>query len=98
MNKIDEIRRILADKKHELRARFHVKNIGIFGSYVRGENADQSDLDILVDFDQPVGWEVVDLHEFLEAQLGMKVDLVTKGAVTRNPRLWKSIKEDLVNV
>lgn len=40
----------------------------------------------------------MDLHEYLEKILGIKVDLVTKGAVMRKPLLWDSIKEDLINV
>jgi len=98
MKTLGEIKRILAEHKHELRERFHVQSIGLFGSYARGEQAAQSDLDILVDFDQPMGWEVVDLHEYLQEILGMKVDLVTKGAVVRKPLLWQSIQEDLIRV
>ena len=55
-------------------------------------------MDILVDFDKPIGWEIVDLHEYLETILGMKVDLATSGAVTRKPLLWESIQNDLVSV
>ena len=51
-----------------------------------------------MEFDQPVGFEVVDLYEFLKTVLGVKVDLVTKGAVKRNPDLLRSIEEDLVLV
>lgn len=84
--------------KPELQARFKVKAIGLFGSYVRGDQSSASDVDVLVEFGQPVGWEVVDLHEYLEKTLGMKIDLVTKGAVTRKPLLWQAIQEDLVLV
>lgn len=98
MEKLKEILKILSEHKRELHETYHVKSIGVFGSYARGDQAPISDVDILVDFDQPVGWEVVDLHEYLEQILGMKVDLVTKGAVTRKPLLWRSIEEDLVNV
>ncbi|MFN0118542.1 MAG: nucleotidyltransferase family protein [Elusimicrobiota bacterium] len=98
MKSLDEIKRTLANQKKELRDTYHVRSLGLFGSYVRGDQKENSDLDILVDFDQPVGFEVVDLYEFLKILLGMKVDLVTKGAVKRNPDLLRSIEEDLVLV
>ena len=46
----------------------------------------------------PVGWEIVDLHCYLEELLDLKVELVTKGAVSGKPLLWQSIEEDLVYV
>ena len=98
LKKIEEVKRILAEHKDELHQKFHVSSIGIFGSYVRGDQTSSSDLDVLVDFDAPMGWEIVDVHEYLEEILGMKVDMATKGAVNRKPLLWKSIEEDLVNV
>lgn len=98
MKTIEEIKKILAAHKKELRGKFGVKEIGIFGSSVRREEREARDLDILVEFERPIGWEIVDLHEFLEKILDVKVDLVTKNAVTRKPMLWESIREDLVNV
>lgn len=98
MKSIEEIKRTLADRKGELRDKYHVRSVGLFGSYVRGDQRENSDVDILVEFDRPVGFEVVDLYEYLKALLGVKVDLVTKGAVKRNPDLLRSIEEDLVLV
>lgn len=95
---LEEIKTILVEHKPELHEKYNVQSIGIFGSYVRGDQTPKSDVDILVDFDKPIGWEIVDLHEYLETILGMKVDLATRGAVTRKPLLWESIQEDLVNV
>ena len=94
----EEIKTILAEHKHELHEKYYVQSIGIFGSYVRNDQTPESGVDILVDFDKPIGWEIVDLHEYLETILSMKVSLATKGAVLRKPLLWKSIQEDLVNV
>jgi predicted nucleotidyltransferase len=51
--KIEEMKRILAEHKNELREQYHVQSIGIFGSYVRGDQRPESDLDILVEFDKP---------------------------------------------
>ena len=58
-------------------ARFHVKRIGIFGSYARGEQTEASDIDILVEFSAPIGWEIVDVKDYLEQLLELRVDLVT---------------------
>lgn len=98
MKNLEEIEGILARHKKELKERYRVKEIGVFGSYARGEHEVKSDLDILVEFEKPIGWEIVDLHEYLEEILDAKVDLVSKGAVVRKPLLWESIKEELINV
>ena len=95
MKSLREIIGMLAEHKEELRKKYKVREIGIFGSVVRGEQREISDVDILVDFEKPIGWDVVDLADYLEAILGVKVDLVLKGGVVRKPALWKSIKEDL---
>ena len=78
-----EIESILKTHKDVLSARFHVKNIGVFGSIARGEETGKSDVDILVEFSEPVGWEFIDLKEYLEEILGRPVDLVTKNALKR---------------
>jgi uncharacterized protein len=78
-----EIESILKAHKDILSVRFHVKDIGIFGSFARGEETGASDVDILVEFSEPVGWEFVDLKEYIEEILGLPVDLVTKNALKR---------------
>jgi hypothetical protein len=98
MKTLDEIKTELSTHKQRLRNDYHVRRIGIFGSRVRQDDTHLSDVDILVELDQPVGWEIVDLHRFLEELLNLKVDLVTKGAVARKPLLWQSIQEDLIYV
>jgi predicted nucleotidyltransferase len=98
MKTFQEIKEILEKHKPFLREEYGVNEIGIFGSYIRSEQGTKSDIDILIDFEKPLGWEIVDLHEYLEDILQMKVDLVLKDAVLRKPLLWKSIEEDLVNV
>ena len=77
-----------------MREKFSVKEIGIFGSYVRGEESEHSDIDILVTFSSPIGWEFIDLKEFLEKILGEKVDLVTVQAL--KPQLKDSILREVV--
>jgi len=98
MKTLSEIRYALKKHKEALRERFGVRRLAVFGSYARGEATPQSDVDILVVFERPIGWEIVDFHDYLEALLDMKVDLVTPGALKRKPRLWQSVQEDLVHV
>lgn len=96
MKTLKEIKKILIQHKKELADRYKVKEIGIFGSYVRGEGKDKSDLDILVEFNGPIGLKFIELAEFLENILGVKIDLVSKGAI--KPNRWKYIEEELVYV
>ncbi len=94
MTSLADIRNTLERAKPLLRKRFNVKKIGIFGSYARGEESKKSDVDILVEFYEPIGWEIVDLKELLEEALGMKVDLVVAKAL--KPRLAASILKEVV--
>lgn len=68
---------IINEIKPELRSRFKVKNIGIFGSYARGEEKENSDVDILVELEEPLGLDLVELIYLLEERIGEKVDMVT---------------------
>ncbi len=98
MKTLEEIKRILAEHKEELKRLFGVKEIGIFGSYVRDEQTEFSDVDILVDFEREIGWEIVDLKDYLERLLGVKVDLVSKRGIVRRPLLWDYVKKEVVYV
>ena len=94
MKSRNEIQSILIKHKPLLQEQYDVKRIGIFGSYVRDEATAGSDVDILVEFSQPVGWEFIDLKEYLEDVLGMKVDLVTTGAL--KPQIKERILREVV--
>ena len=98
MKTLDEIQKVLQSHRRTLYEVHRVRRIGIFGSRARGADSPLSDVDILVELEGPVGWEIVDLHTYLEDALGLRVDLVTHGAVVRKPLLWESIQEDLVYV
>ena len=98
MKTLAQIQVILQSHWHTLHEAYSVRRIGIFGSRARGDNAPLSDVDILVELEGPVGWEIVDLHGFLEDVLGVSVDLITQGAVVRKPLLWESIQEDMTYV
>jgi predicted nucleotidyltransferase len=74
-----------------------VQTIGIFGSYVRGEQKKKSDLDILVEFSEPIGlFKFVELEDFLSQELNLKVDLVMKDAL--KPRIKDSILKEAIYV
>jgi predicted nucleotidyltransferase len=97
MKTIKEITSTLETLKPTLKERFKVKTIGVFGSYVRGEQKKQSDVDVLVEFEEPIGlFEFMDLEIYLSEVLGVKVDLVSKKAL--KPHIGKRILEEVVIV
>ncbi len=96
MKTINEIKMILQQNKEELKRKYKIKTIGIFGSFSRNEADEMSDVDILVEFSKPIGLAFVDLAEELEELLGVKVDLVSVNAV--KPKLKKYIEQDLIYV
>lgn len=64
-----------------LAERFHVRRLGYFGSFATGQPRPDSDVDVLVEFSQPLGWEFFELEELLENALQRRVDLVTVDAL-----------------
>lgn len=88
MKRIEEIKKIINQHRQELEESFKVKSIAIFGSYVREEQSPQSDIDILVEFKEPVGFEFFRLARFLEELLDAEVDLVTPDAIKPNRRKY----------
>ena len=97
MQDIERIKRVLLQHKAELRKKFKVKTLGVFGSYVRGEQKRGSDVDVLVEFEEPVGlFEFMRLEFYLSDLLGVKVDLVSKKAL--KPYIGKHIEEEVVYV
>lgn len=96
MKTLEELKNILREKKPYLRKKYNVRSIGIFGSYSRSEETSISDVDILVEFDKPLGLEFVDLADELETLLGTSVDLVSKNGVKSS--YLKEIEKDIVHV
>ncbi|WP_407356644.1 nucleotidyltransferase family protein [Methanolobus sp. WCC5] len=81
----------------ELKDRFKVRSLAVFGSYVRGEQTDASDLDVLIEFNEAPGLlEFVELENYLSDTLGIKVDLVLKSAL--KPDIGKNILNEAVPV
>ena len=97
MKTLEEIKEILIREKPFLKEKYKVKDVGIFGSYVRGDQQDKSDLDILVEFESPVGFfKFLEIEEYLEKITGIKVELVTKKAL--KPRIGEYILREVVNI
>jgi len=96
MKSLEEVKRIINIYRKELEEKFKVKSIAIFGSYARGEQTPQGDIDIIVEFKEPVGMLFIHLADFLEEILGIKVDLLTPEAIKEN-RI-KYINEELIYV
>jgi len=97
MNSLKDISRKLRSAKADLKKHFHVTKIGIFGSYVRGEQKKSSDIDVLVEFEEPVGiFRFLDLEDYLANLLGIKVDLVSKSSL--KPRIGVQILKEAVYV
>jgi uncharacterized protein len=94
MNSFNHILRLLAKNKEQLRSEFGVIGIGIFGSVVRGNQGSGSDIDILVEFERPVGFvQFMRLEKRLADLVGMPVDLVTKNAL--KPHIGKRILQEV---
>lgn len=81
MSETKKVKQVLNEHKQELRKKFKVKNLGIFGSYARGKQKNNSDIDILVEFYEPLGLEFFTLENYLSEILKIKVDLVTRKAI-----------------
>jgi predicted nucleotidyltransferase len=91
-----EIIKVLSKNKSELEKRFKVKRLALFGSYARGEQKNESDVDILVDVDPSIGLEFVTLAETIEKMLGTDVEVVSLKAI--KPRALKLIEQELIYV
>ncbi len=93
----DEILALLQDHREEIERRFGVRSLALFGSVARNEAAETSDVDVLVDFDDPLTFaRYMDLKLHLEELLGRRVDLVD--APTLRARARPDVERDLIRV
>ena len=92
---LEEIKKLLVQQKSLLQERYKVKELGIFGSYVRQEQTETSDLDVLVEFSEiPSLLKFINLENYLSDNLGVKVDLVHKSGL--KPRLGERILAEVI--
>ncbi len=92
MKTLKEIRKILSAHKKELEGKYKIKEMKIFGSYVRNEQKKRSDVDILVDF-----YEVPDLLKFIEIERRLEEMLEVKVDLVRKPVLRAELRDKILN-
>lgn len=97
MSELNKIKRILKKNKRLLQRNFKIKQLGLFGSYVRGEQKSNSDVDILVEFSRTPGlFDFMKIENSLSSLLKKRVDLVMKGSL--KPAIGKHIMREVVYV
>jgi uncharacterized protein len=82
----------LRELKPSLYQDYAVKEIGLFGSFSDETNTEESDIDILVELDKPIGWKFFSLELYLQKIFDRKIDLVTKNAI-KDPLRKNIIKQ-----
>jgi hypothetical protein len=94
MKTFQEIKEILIENKEKIQGTYKVKKLGIFGSYVRGEQREDSDVDILVTFEEPVSLlKLVNFENYLQDLTGIKVDVIPERSI--RPELRKNILNEV---
>ena len=96
----ENITNILSEKSGYLAETYGVKRIGLFGSYAKGTYTETSDIDIIVEFETPLGFKFINFADYLEEILGKPVDVLTVGGLQgiRVPHIAQSIRESIVYV
>ena len=94
---LKDIKHTILSIKPTLIAKYHVQSIGLFGSIVRDDfSFENSDIDILIDFSEPIGIEFIDIADLLEIKLNRKVDLVSKNGI--KDKYFQQIKSEIIYV
>lgn len=96
MYTLDFILLTLREHKPALQKKYPISNIGVFGSYARGEATESSDIDIAVDINGPMGLSFIAMADELEEIFGIKVDLVPKRSI--KPTYLTSVEKDIIYV
>lgn len=96
MKSTQEILSTLQRAKPDLARDFGVTRIAVFGSYARGEQREDSDVDVLVEVPPSIGMRFVDLAERIEALLGVRAEVISRRAIP--PRHWSLIERELLDV
>lgn len=97
MKTFDEIREVLSRQKQSICENYQITEIGIFGSYARGEQTETSDVDVLVDYETaPTFITLVQLRDYLSELFGLKVDIVTKNGL--KPRIRDRVLAETIYI
>ena len=91
----EQIVSVLRRQKDQLRRRYPIHRLSLFGSWARGEAREDSDVDILVEVEPSIGLRFVELGDELEQLLGRPVDLVSRRAI--KPNMWQQIEPELID-
>jgi predicted nucleotidyltransferase len=96
----EEVKRIIRHEYPYLRNHFGIKRIGLFGSFASRRCLRESDVDLVVEFDRPIGFKFMALAEYMENKLGRKVDLLTPDGIEtiRSKRIAQDIKKSIIYV
>jgi len=96
----EHVVKLLREQYPYLAAEYGVKRIGIFGSYAKGIPNERSDIDIIVEFERPLGFKFIEFAEYLEHMLGRKVDVLTPAGLEgiRISSVARDIKEHIIYV
>ncbi|HLF07339.1 MAG TPA: nucleotidyltransferase domain-containing protein [Thermoplasmata archaeon] len=96
---LEEILTVLRSSLPELRAKHHIRTLAVFGSYVRGDRRARSDLDLLVDFEKSPGLiEFIRIEEEIGRLVGIRVDLISRGALRPDRDATRNILQEAVAV
>jgi predicted nucleotidyltransferase len=91
----EQIAHKLRENYQYLATEFGLKKIGLFGSYAKGTQQDRSDIDLIVDFERPIGLQFIEFVEYLEALFGKKTDVITVAGLKgiRSKNIAESIEQ-----
>jgi hypothetical protein len=97
MSRLNQIKKTLESQKKYLKVKYKIKEIGIFGSYIRGEQKKKSDVDILVEFKEAPGlFTFIEIENYLSEILNVKVDLVMKDSL--KPVIGRFILKEVITL
>jgi predicted nucleotidyltransferase len=92
----EQVLACLAQLKPHLREKFGLRELALFGSYARGDQRDDSDVDVLVDVEAAIGSRFIDLADEIERAVGLPTEVVSRRAIS--PRYFEIISKDLAHV
>ena len=96
----EKVVELLRENYPHLAAEYGVSKIGLFGSFAKGTFDEASDVDVIVEFERPIGFKFIELTEYLERLFGRKVDVLTPAGLDgiRVPQVARNISESIVYV